>query len=99
MPMNFSVIGGATGAGGGPLGTLGAIGGGGAATMRGGGTGLGLNRNRLRSPSDGFGRSASRASRCTSGAFVCDDTAADPLLVPPSGVDRVVVDTVDGSRR
>src|SRR2546422_9402914 len=70
-PMNFSVIGGTGGGGGGPVGTDatgGAASTGLVAEGGGGGGAFGLNRNRLRSAGPGFGRSASSASRWTSGA-------------------------------
>src|SRR2546428_8023444 len=69
-PMTFSVIGGTGGGGGGPVGAgaTGAASTGLVADGGGGGGAFGLNRNRLRSAGPGFGRSASSASRWTSGA-------------------------------
>src|SRR2546423_2544934 len=91
MPMHFSVIG---GGGGGPAGPVAAAFGVGTGTGTCIGTGcgggaFGLNRNRLRSVDDGFGRSADNASRWTSGApdaasaFFCAFAVGVPADVTP----------------
>src|SRR3954469_7338393 len=81
--MNLSGIG---GGGGGPTGPLGAGRTTGSVARAAGGGGFGRNRNKLRSFSPGFGRSASRFRRCTSGA-VAAGAAPPARAVRPAVLD------------
>src|SRR5438445_10072523 len=89
-PMNFNVIGGAVGGGGGPIGagltgTAGCVTGGGGGG--GGGGTFGLNRKRFRSAAPGFGHSFSSASRWTPGPAGAPDCACAFSAAPPTRLD------------
>ncbi len=94
--MNFNGIGGIGGTGGGPVGVV-TTGAGVGATGR-GGAGFDLKRKRSRPASSGFGRSAPRASRWTSGAVTAGFDPVD-RAVPLSLDDGCVAAVVAGQMR
>jgi hypothetical protein len=73
--MNFNVIGGTAGGGGGPVGAGRTPDAGLGADVGSGGAVFGLKRKRFRSAASGLARSAERASSCTSGALSAGSAA------------------------